>query len=144
MKTIFVVMVVLFANCLTAQESIPAGTILPVRLNSTINSRRMHADQETAIGSSIAIAMKHPSAKPISYALSRYISMHANISELRCWQSVHVTFSSIGIGGQPPDTHRSFAAICALGAAGGSGEGRRKSDATQQRGVGVRPDREKP
>lgn len=46
MKTILVVMAVLLANWLTAQESIPAGTILPVRLNSTINSRKMHADQE--------------------------------------------------------------------------------------------------
>lgn len=45
MNGILSTVVVLVATVLSAQESIPAGTILPVQLNSTINSKKMHAGQ---------------------------------------------------------------------------------------------------
>jgi len=45
MKWIWLVMVILFATVLSARESIPPGTILPLQLNSTINSKKMHAGQ---------------------------------------------------------------------------------------------------
>ena len=45
MRTFLLVVVVLLSAASLAQESIPAGTILPVQLNSTIHSKKMHAGQ---------------------------------------------------------------------------------------------------
>jgi hypothetical protein len=41
MKRIVWISVVLFATQLLAQSAIPAGTILPVRLNTSLNSRKV-------------------------------------------------------------------------------------------------------
>jgi hypothetical protein len=42
-KRVLLAVAILLATPLSAQESIPPGTILPLQLNSTIDSRKMHA-----------------------------------------------------------------------------------------------------
>ena len=45
MKTMPWITLILFATQLSAQNSIPAGTILPVQLNSSLNSRKLSTGQ---------------------------------------------------------------------------------------------------
>jgi len=96
MKTILFATVILLATSLPGQESIPAETILPIQLNSTINSSKIHAGQ--AIGARLMQNVPLPGGSRIRAGAQVLGKIEAVRADAHGNATVSMRFDTLAVG----------------------------------------------